>query len=414
MPQDRGPGRPHLLRTHNDRLALELLLDGGPLTRQQLSDRTGLSRPTASLVLTRLEAAGLVAASGTRVASGRGPQATAYGVPPDVVLGAAVDVGRDALRAQVLDAAGTVVATTTTTRAASQPACRALRDALAATCAAAGVGTDRIAHAVVGIGGAYDARADRLVNSAHLPGWAGPGLVRGLERRLGLRVVLENDANLALHAERVARDGDRDGDGPQDGGSALLWFGDGVGLAVEAGGRLHRGHTGRAGEIGYVPAPAPYGDGRRDLQALLGADGLEGLAAGYGLGTDPDGDPSAARRVTRLLNDAVVLARSEARGTAARSFLGEVADLVRAALEPVTAVLDPAAVVLGGPAGPAGGTLLAGLVSDRLRERGRWFGDVVPAVAPDAVLTGCRDVCVRLARELLLDRVATGSEQVAT
>ena len=436
MPQDRGPGRPHLLRTLNDRLALDLLLAGGPLTRRQVSDRTGLSRPTASLVLARLEAAGVVAPVGVGVAGGRGPQATLYGVPADAVLGAAVDVGRDVVRAEVVDVRGAVAGTAQVARTtAPAPSWRALREALAVACADAGTTSDRLSHAVVGVGGAYDPRADRLANSAHLPGWSGPRLAAGLERRLGLRVVVENDANLALCAERTVlraaadprtTDGGAAPGGAADdaGGTARLWFGDGVGLAVEVGGRIHRGATGRAGEIGYVLAPAPFGDGRRDLQALLGAGALEVLAAGYGLttgggpGGDDDGTGSGegpdAHRVTRLLRDAVVLARSETRGAGARTFLGEAADLLAAALEPVTAVLDPATVVLGGPAGPAGGTFLADLVTARLRDRGRWFGRVVPAAAPDAVLAGCREVCTALTREVLLDRVAGGSEQVAT
>lgn len=428
MPQDRGPGRPHLLRTLNERLALDLLLATGPLTRRQLSDRTGLSRPTASLVLTRLEAAGVVVPAGVQVAGGRGPQATVYGVPAGAVLGAAVDVGRDVVRVEVLDVTGGVTGTAHVARtSASGPAWRALRAGLAAACADAGTTPDRLSHAVVGVGGAYDPRADRLANSAHLPGWSGAGLAAGLERRLGLRVVVENDVNLALRGERAARPaGAPSAADGADGGAVLLWFGDGVGLALEIGGRIHRGATGRAGEIGYVLAPGPLGVGRRDLQVLLGAGGLEGLAAGYGLTTGLLGGPGprdgaadageepAALRVTRLLSDAVVLARSDARGAGARTFLGEAADRVAAALEPVLAVLDPATVVLGGPAGPAGGTFLADLVTARLRERGRWFGRVVPATVPDAVLAGCREVCTALSREVLLERVAGGSEQVAT
>jgi predicted NBD/HSP70 family sugar kinase len=399
MREDRGQvaGRPRLLRTLNDRLALELLLDDGPLTRQQISDRTGLSRPTASLMLSRLEAVGLVAPTGASTTAGRGPLATLYGVPPRTVLSGAVDVARDASRVEVLDVTGRTVAGATLATCPQTPAARTLRDLLGAVCAAAEIAPADLSHVVVGIGSAYDGRTDRLANAEHLPGWSGASLARTLSRRLGVEVVVENDANLALVGERAARPE------PVGDGTVLLWFGDGVGLAVEIGGVVHRGATGRAGEIGYVRARPPQGDGRRDVQSLLGRSGLESLAAGYALTAGPDG-----------LAEAVALARSEARGRGARAFLADVAALVTDALEPVLGALDPAVVVLGGPAGASGGALLADLVGAELRGRGRWFGQVsAPCSGPEAVLAGCRVVATRLARELLLDRVGVPAEQVA-
>jgi len=50
------PGTPRLLRAMNDRAALDLLLSQGPLSRTALGNLTGLSKPTASQLLARLEA----------------------------------------------------------------------------------------------------------------------------------------------------------------------------------------------------------------------------------------------------------------------------------------------------------------------------------------------------------------------
>ena len=55
MSQSRTPGTPSLLRAINDRAALELLLDRGPLTRAELGELTGLSKVTASQLLARLD-----------------------------------------------------------------------------------------------------------------------------------------------------------------------------------------------------------------------------------------------------------------------------------------------------------------------------------------------------------------------
>src|ERR1700753_4373639 len=71
------PGTPSLLRELNDRAALELLLTEGPLTRAQLSERTGVSKVTVSQMLARLEDRRLVMVAGEQ-AGGRGPNAALY------------------------------------------------------------------------------------------------------------------------------------------------------------------------------------------------------------------------------------------------------------------------------------------------------------------------------------------------
>ncbi|HKE49904.1 MAG TPA: helix-turn-helix domain-containing protein, partial [Actinomycetes bacterium] len=69
-PSGSVPGQPALLRAINDRAALELLIAYGPLSRSQIGRLTGLSKPTASQLLARLEEAGLVIPVGPRT-SGR-------------------------------------------------------------------------------------------------------------------------------------------------------------------------------------------------------------------------------------------------------------------------------------------------------------------------------------------------------
>ena len=75
------PGTPSLLRGINDRAALDLLLEHGPLSRTRLGELTGLSKPTASQLLSRLADAGLVVTSGNSQ-GGPGPRAQLYAVNP--------------------------------------------------------------------------------------------------------------------------------------------------------------------------------------------------------------------------------------------------------------------------------------------------------------------------------------------
>src|SRR6185503_15253522 len=103
-----NPGTPRLLRGMNDRAALDLLLEHGPLSRTRLGELTGLSKPTASQLLARLERAGLVVATGVRE-GGPGRNAQLYEVNPVSAHVAALDVTPSGMVAAVADVSGRVV-----------------------------------------------------------------------------------------------------------------------------------------------------------------------------------------------------------------------------------------------------------------------------------------------------------------
>ena len=90
----RRPGTPSLLRELNDRSALELLLTGGPMTRAQLGEHTGLSKVTASQLLARLEERGLVAVAGAQPAAAARTQRCMPWFRPRVRGGSARRAGR--------------------------------------------------------------------------------------------------------------------------------------------------------------------------------------------------------------------------------------------------------------------------------------------------------------------------------
>ncbi|WP_449065178.1 MarR family transcriptional regulator, partial [Planomonospora algeriensis] len=94
---------PKLARVINDRLALDLLLERGPLTAPQLRELTGLSRPTVSDLIERLQANGLIAVTGEAGEDRRGPNARLYGLVADRAHVAGVDVRRDAVNVTVAD-----------------------------------------------------------------------------------------------------------------------------------------------------------------------------------------------------------------------------------------------------------------------------------------------------------------------
>src|SRR3954462_6325524 len=104
------PGTPRLLRGMNDRAALELPLAHGPPSRARLGELTGLSKPTASQLLSRLERAGLVVATGVSE-GGPGRNARLYAVNPVSAYVAALDVSAYRIVGAVADVSGKVVGT---------------------------------------------------------------------------------------------------------------------------------------------------------------------------------------------------------------------------------------------------------------------------------------------------------------
>lgn len=115
------PGTPSWLRATNDRTALALLLKHGTLTRNRLGELSGLSKPTASQMVSRLESAGLIHVVG-EVSAGRGPNAANYAVRVERALGVAIDVNVGQVRSTVVDANGTTYPIVET------PLARAARD----------------------------------------------------------------------------------------------------------------------------------------------------------------------------------------------------------------------------------------------------------------------------------------------
>ncbi|MFG2001393.1 ROK family transcriptional regulator [Spirillospora sp. NPDC048911] len=342
------PGRPSLMRAINDRAALEVLLERGPLTRPQLSELTGISKPTASQLLARLEEAGLVVQDGIREGL-PGRTAELYRIDPGAAYVAGLDVTPARIRAVVADLTGAVTGEHTLPTPARSGVDAVARVRAALEPAAAGIPRDRLRRVVIGIGGAVDPTTGRLGYAAHIPGWHVPDLGKRLTGALGTPVSIENDVNLSALAELSGGQDVRD--------FVLLWVAEGVGMAVVLGGALHRGATGGAGEIGYMPvAGAPL---MRDVRRTH-TGGVHSLTGG-----------AAVLRLMRShgfrgRDAATALGRAAADPDAGRPALTELATRLGAALATVVAVLDPQLIVLTGEVLRSGGEPLRALVEREL------------------------------------------------
>ncbi|GEP36922.1 transcriptional regulator [Nocardioides psychrotolerans] len=306
-----SPGALERLRGAHRR-AVTGLLAGGPLSRADLTRATGLSRTTVSSLVTELIASGQVIETTDRGrphkgGSGRPPLLVALATPGGSVVG--VDVGHHHVRVAVADRTGDVLAEETAAVDVDSHGAHTLDRAASMVRAAltrAGLGRDD----ALAVGMCVPAplhRASAQIRTGILPGWQGLCPGEELHRRLGLPVFVDNDANLGALAE-VGR-------GAAQGVADLVYVkvASGLGAGIVLGGRLHRGATGIAGELGHVQVgedgPVCRCGNRGCLETLVSASRLvqvlqpahdEPLDMARVLGLDADGDPG----VRRVLGDA--------------------------------------------------------------------------------------------------------------
>jgi predicted NBD/HSP70 family sugar kinase len=468
---NRRPGTPSLLRELNDRAALELLLTEGPMTRAQLGTRTGLSKVTASQLLSRLEDRGLVEVAGEQ-AGGRGPNAALYAVVPSSAYVAGLHVEQDVVSACVADVTGRVVSEIAVDPNGSGDPVELVRGAVGTACSAAGISPEALRAFVIGTPGVLDPRTGDLRLVVNLPAWH-EGVHEALSADLGRPVTIENDVNLAAMAERAVGAAQ----GVED--FVLVWIGVGLGLATVLGGRLHRGVGGAAGEIGYLPVPGAKLPTDLDhpatgaFQSLVGAQAVLPLAAQYGFvastaggavraavqaaidaggdgppaveavieassvgpvgpdqvvgnqidgasagiepprgavagGSSADRAPLAGVRI-RTMTAGVPAAGFEPAGSGrGAEFLDELASRVATGVAAISVVLDPGLVVLGGEVGLAGGEALASRVAVEVGRICPARPRVVPTgISGGPVLRGAILAAVDRARAELLASVAS-------
>ncbi len=122
-----------------------------------------------------------------------------------------------------------------------------LADELRALCAEAGKPLAAVRGVGVSVPGPLDPASGDLLNPPNLPGWTRVPVRRLLADRLGLPVVVENDANAAALAEW------RFGAGRGFQHVVYLTMSTGVGAGLVLAGKLYAGKHGAAGEVGHAP-----------------------------------------------------------------------------------------------------------------------------------------------------------------
>jgi glucokinase len=221
----------------------------------------------------------------------------------------------------------------------------------------------------IGFGGPVDFAEQRVAFSTHVHGWTDCPLTARIEKALGVRCIMDNDANLGALGEATY--------GAGKGCSPLFYMtlSTGIGGGIYADGNLWRGSDSWAGEIGHLTIRP---DGPECLCKARGC--FERLCCGLWLERDH------GKSARELMQDPAFVKRY-------------VVDLALG-LKACIMLLNPSRIVIGGGISKAGDALFAPLRAELDRQITDWSGarvDVAPAaLGDDSVLYGALALAQKL------------------
>lgn len=351
------------VRLANRANVLYTLRREGPISRQDIAVRAGVSAATAVNVVGALLEEGILSEAGQLPSNGGRP-ASLTGINPRHGAIVGVDLGETAVRLELFDLALQRLALVELPVAVEQQDA----DALVALIAGGvdrlleegGVVRERLLGVGVGVPGIVQDSGTARVHAPSI-GWDGVPLAALLEQHTGLPILVSNGAKALGTAEAwFGAAGER-----QD--VVVCLIGTGVGAALLRHGKVYGGASASAGEWGHTTIsldgqPCRCGS-RGCLEAYVGAPAIArrwAQVAGEQEGAAGRTDEEAIERLAVAAQagseDALAVLRATAR------YLGAgIADLVN--------LINPDRIVVGGWVGLRLGPLLLGLVADEARGR---------------------------------------------
>ncbi|WP_439656909.1 ROK family protein [Lentzea sp. HUAS TT2] len=369
------------LRRQNRSVLLTALFLDGPLSRQQLSESTGLSAATASTITGELLDEGLLTEAGSVESDGGRPRVLLRVNPAfGHVIG--VDVGETGIKVELFDLAMTRLSAVDRPLAVVEPVAvsAVIASGVAEVLSAAGVAASSVLGVGVGVPGTVE-RGTSAVVHAQTIGWDAVPL-EDMIRAAGVEppLFVENGAKTQGQAEMWF------GAGRGARHAVIALVGSGVGVAVVTDGAVHRGATSNAGEWGHTTIV--YG-GRRCrcgvrgcLEAYAGADAMLGRYR------------EALRRKDSSLDQQSALEELlSSRSAVARRVVEESVGYLGAGLANLVNLFNPERVVLGGWAGLALGArkldeIIAATAEHALRHPFERVRIELGRTGPDAVAVG--------------------------
>ncbi len=325
-----------------------LIRDGSVTTRAEIGRYTGLSRTAVAARVSSLQARGLVlerADAASSSGGGRPPARLIFNADAGVVLAAAI--GRSRTQLGVCNLRGEVLTMANVDQEIGLGPQELMPDIAKRLEALLG-DTGRGLHEVLGVGLSIPGTADTTrgcsLDSPIMSGWEGIALPPYLRELTAAPVLLDNDANVIVLAERRGQEGHFDD-------MLLIKASTGLGAGIVAGGVLQRGAVGAAGEFGHTKIPAADG-----VACRCGDTGcLEAIAGGWALVRSIQQHDDSIGHLRDLVDLAL------AGDAEARRLIREAGRHIGEVLAGAVNLLNPQALVIAGDMAKAYDVLVAGL-----------------------------------------------------
>jgi predicted NBD/HSP70 family sugar kinase len=217
---------------------------------------------------------------------------------------------------------------------------------------------ERVLGAGLGAPGPLDLRRGALLDVLTPPAWSGFPMRAAAERALGMPVILDNDAAAAAMGEHWS--------GVSAGCENFIYvyLGTGLGTGLVLNGQPYRGLRGNAGEVSHVqvdPAGPPCECSRNGCLGLFATPAGLMREAHRAILEAPATAPIDEHPDT-------LEALAAARDPRLRAVVERAAGLLARALVDMSRLLDPEAIVLGGPLVPVVGDRFAAALGSGVAE----------------------------------------------
>jgi len=392
----RNPGSQSSLREANRARIVDAIAHYGALTQVELAAVTGLSPATVSNIVKEQAATGVLSTAPT---SRSGRRAVRVTLAREMGLVVGLHVSNRQLRLALADAGHQVLAERMLPLARDHRADSELDRVMLLILDMAesvGAGLDELLAVGVGLAAPVDPGTGVIVTPGLLRGWDGVPVADELQARLHRPVFVDNEANLGALAEHRmgAARGVRQ--------AAYLRVSHGVGAGLIVDGRIYRGGSGKAGEIGHLTLDEQGTvcrcGNRGCLETLVGAAALAAKFPG-------------SRGDVKLRD---IVRRADAGDDTAVRVIADAGRHLGIALAGLSNLVDPRRIVVGGELAEAGEMLLSPLrhalerstlatasggpevVRGELGERAEVLGAVLFAIERAQIVAVRRDPAARI------------------
>ena len=337
------------MRQVNRSAILELIRQGSPIARSEISRLLKLSMPTIIRIVDELIEDGLVRSIGvTAGAAGRPRELLEYDKNGSSVIG--IDLGGTKLYGALANIGGEILEEIQEQQnfSTGEQSYLLVKEMIRSLIRMAKQTQQKLLGVAVGVPGVTHFR-EGVVEWAPSLDWRNFPLKQRLEECSHVPILVENDVNLAALGEQWF------GTGKGVNNMILLAIGTGMGAGLIIDGALYRGHNESAGEVGYmvsgIETLGQKYDGFGAMESIVSgtavAERARKLLQGHGSKNQMDS-----------LTAADVFAAARLGEGWARQVVEETADHISLTIINIASLLDPELIVLGGGVASSGDLLI--------------------------------------------------------